>query len=45
VSTEDAAIGSERKRSITPVVMSMLTPIAVPDAPKPAHSSTTPGTT
>jgi hypothetical protein len=35
----------ERNRSMTPVVMSWLTLTAVMEAPKPAHSNRTPGTT
>ena len=45
VSTAAHAIGSERKRSITPVVMSSATATAVPAEPKPAHSTMIPGTT
>lgn len=36
---------SERRRSMMPPFMSSLTPTAVPDEPKPAQSSRTPGTT
>ena len=43
--TADFSIGSERNRSIAPVVMSAATGTAVPAAPYPAQSSTMPGTT
>ena len=45
VRTAPDAIGSVRKRSITPVVMSTATATAVLADPKPAHSTMIPGTT
>jgi hypothetical protein len=45
VSTVAPAIGSDRKRSITPLVMSSHTATAVVADPKPAHSRMMPGTT
>ena len=38
-------IGIVRKRSMTPVTLSVHTPTAVPAAPNIAHSTTIPGTT
>ena len=45
VSTAEPGIGSERKRSITPLVMSWQTATAVVAEPNPAHSRMIPGTT
>ncbi len=45
ISTQAPAIGSDRKRSITPVVMSWATLTDAPAEPKPAHSRMIPGTT
>jgi hypothetical protein len=44
-STAAPLTSSERKRSTIPPCMSSLTLTAVIAAPKPAHSSSTPGTT
>jgi hypothetical protein len=45
VSIEDARIGIDRKRSTMPLDMSVATATAVVPAPKPAHSTISPGTT
>ena len=45
VSTAALEIGSVRKRSITPLVMSIATATAVPAEPKPAQRTMIPGTT
>ncbi len=45
VSTAKLRIGSERSRSIIPLVMSSATAIAVEEAPYPVVSSRIPGTT
>ena len=45
VSTAELRIGSDRKRSIIPSVMSEATSTAVVDAPKPVQSRMIPGTT
>jgi hypothetical protein len=44
-STEAPATSIDRNRSMIPPVMSLLTVTAVIEAPKPALSSRTPGTT
>jgi hypothetical protein len=44
-STEAPATSMDRKRSMIPPVMSLLTVTAVIEAPNPALSSSTPGTT
>ena len=44
-STDQAAIGIERNRSTMPLLMSVATATAVVPAPKPAHSTISPGTT
>jgi hypothetical protein len=43
--TDAPATSMDRNRSMTPPVMSLVTPTAVIEAPNPAHSSSTPGTT
>jgi hypothetical protein len=43
--TDAPATSMDRNRSMMPPVMSAVTPTAVIEAPNPAHSSSTPGTT
>ena len=44
-STDELAMGMERKRSTMPLLMSVATATAVVPAPKPAQSTISPGTT